>query len=685
MTLDGLFKAFLKWRYFNAFIKTLAKKGKKNENNSSSSSVYDKAKENELPSHYVKSPVPTCKAAYYPDDVQVAIHDATGKIKYYTYANSGANFVYEHVLHEAITFLAMPTETEAFFICFDRGAPVNKSGTHKQRYKNTNFFDLNLIPQGKVLIDDDHIDEMVSSQETWKAFANDKRLNQELMHYITKTIIEPKTNGIDDDDNMSRMYTPPPNKMLFLFGGLIEPPNPKRTEREPIRPDPQLYYVGNEAVQVTKKSGINSSSSSFSYLNSSVGNFRRVHGVYKSDENFNIDQQALLLEGEIAATYFSKPYAKQGKNVMIITGDGDVLIQALLGCKDRIDSSTGNFVNKLYVRLLVQGDYEDVDINMLYKLMCEDSIFAGINDPAIFFATASCLLENDYFSGYCTGIGVINNKTNEPCPYVLYTLLSMIKDYKYLVTVPFEDHRRGPSFDTVPVIVDEDLFIRFTYQCYVVKYKSAAIKSLESKKKKKGKTSAPAAGDDDDKKIKKIEYKNITEADISLVKNHLKDKAVKNRIPPINEIKVYARMLEWVLNYFYNAYRGNCVIVSPLSTFQNRSYYGWTISILDEICVKADEVSQDKRPSTEHFWYAPPKIMLQLSFSQEDDKKTPSSSGSTSSSGPILIVTGKRKREIETDSRKKQKTASLLIKPKSQIVTPEPLYTERNHINVIHF
>ena len=477
----------------------------------------------------------------YPIDVNVGIMDATFKLKYAPPAiEKGIHYITNHILREATDFLSRP-HTEAFFLCFDRGSPVNKGEEHKKRYEKVKPFQAPTLDHVPIIADD----LPIPIGDDWKSFANDGRFKQELLYYVTKRIVE-------EHEIHPEKYTfsPPPNKMLFVFGGTLEKPAPRTQRVAGSAPkfiaEPRVYYVGHEAE------GEDVSHRKMTHR------FKRVKGCH---ELFDPNHLVNLLEGEVMACYFAKFYVA-GKNVMIISGDGDLIPILLLSSKDRIDPHTGLFRNKVYLRLIIKGKdehgnnkmYEDVDINLLYSMICGDKEFlnSGTRDPVLLIVASCSLIQCDFIKGYCCGIKAEGESKGEGFPFILKTLLQNLETFKEMVNVPLTDSQRGKIDSVVPIYVDEDLFIRFTEQCYVTKH-------LVKAEKKRGKRCPEGQELDCVKK-----YLN------SLTKE-------ENRVMTQTMTRVYSRQLQWVLFYWLNGFRRTCSVPSPIATHLGAfSYYGWT-------------------------------------------------------------------------------------------------------------
>ena len=368
-------------------------------------------------------PAPSGNVIPFPRDVQVCIYDSTGKLKEFNgfKIKTGYDFVYKHVLDYPLNFLNVEG-TEAFFQCFDRGSPINKNAEHLKRYSGLDPVDLDVFTDDHVVLSD----ATIVPADQWSRYTNDSVFKQEILHYVTDKIVnpEPRFNN----------WKPPPDKIYFLFGGTMEKAPANRKERRGkarFVPSSDIFYVANqngvvssgkEASECGKEEGMVDD-----YLERAE--YKRMHGIYTAaDGSFPKRELENLLEGEMCAMYFSKVYSACKKNVMIISSDGDMLIQCLMACKDRIDTVGGGFRNKVYLRLLGRGFADDVDINALYEDLCNDVVFSrcAIGDPAPLLAASSFLSQNDYFQDYCVGIGNCNADENPfgiPIPYVLWTML----------------------------------------------------------------------------------------------------------------------------------------------------------------------------------------------------------------------------------------------------------------------
>jgi hypothetical protein len=134
--------------------------------------------------------------------------------------------------------------------------------------------------------------------------------------------------------------------------------------------------------------------------------------------------------------------------------------------------------------------------------------------------------------------------------------------------------------------VNENVFYKFVRYLYTVKYLNSAENELIKKAK--------------DKKARKDDFtpRHIGHKEVDMVVKYLTNKQAEKQIPTKDQARVYARMLEWTLSYFYNGYRGLCIVPDPLFKVDGMPYYGWemaaTETALDDhycICHQSAKVS----------------------------------------------------------------------------------------------
>lgn len=587
-------RKFLKERYQKAW--TFSKIFKNYKSDSSTTTIpqkYIKVLNGEYQNYQIST-----EWQFYPKDVQVALYDAMGKFKSHPKNMKNGLQYLNYIVQEMFTFYQMPF-SEAFFFVLDRGSPVNKSQEQTKRYGKLSPLEYD---EKTVFINDQTIFSSSKDENAWKTFSSNKILNQELRYYITRKLIY--LDEMRKNDNVSKSpheiyYTPPVDKILFLFGGQKNLPVYPRSQRTVNPIDHQLYFVENRRD-----------------LSTPTQPYVRKSGIYQGADNecnqiYNENEQSQLLEGESAVLYFAKPYTSVGKTVLIISSDGDLIFQLLLQCKDRLNIE-GKFKNQVYLRLVSTGkkksqeEYEDIDINLLYQMMIDDPIFKenGVSNPELFYSMASVLLKNDFFKGFVKGVGNVKLEKDNKIPILLKTMFDHLDDLKGIIQyiIPdSDDNLRHQFYEKIPILINESLFLKFTHLIYIAKWwtivekfekDNGSLSSIISTKRN-------TENDELTRKIEKIERYISQRADFA-----------KKKIMGVGEIRTFARMTEWVLNYNLNNYRRDCAIVSPLSLYEGMPYYGWTDCHITHTCIQGTHVCKQKKPLALYDWFSISKKTL---------------------------------------------------------------------------
>ncbi len=194
-----------------------------------------------------------------------------------------------------------------------------------------------------------------------------------------------------------------------------------------------------------------------------------------------------------------------------------------------------------------------------------------------------------------------------PCPYPLYTFFKYMKRYENMIKVMenksfcntlndrlyenpkniehlyeqikipgiFKEPINGGGFFLLSYTkTDDEIFIKFTHDIYVTNYTD----SISTKTQKLR------------NKIKEGQIKGLNTPAIKIVRDHLKTYKIKrNRVLVKRKCRVFARNVEWLMNYFTISYRGTCVFESPLKKYLGLPKNGWRKTNL--ICKQAKRVS----------------------------------------------------------------------------------------------
>jgi len=188
-------------------------------------------------------------------------------------------------------------------------------------------------------------------------------------------------------------YKPAPGKTLCLHGGRLQYPSALQSG----------HFAYSEPYLLTFESIIHN--------NESV--VRKV-GFSSHHRTETINQ---LLEGEMAAVYYALNHLNSGDDVLITSGDGDLLLMLLMSSIDRIDPVTGVFKSRLFLCLEHQNNRTFIDLNQMWTNMRQslrpcsalvgESNFSANADAYEFAAklcAIGCLSGTDYVQNYCPGI-----------------------------------------------------------------------------------------------------------------------------------------------------------------------------------------------------------------------------------------------------------------------------------------
>jgi hypothetical protein len=121
------------------------------------------------------------------------------------------------------------------------------------------------------------------------------------------------------------------------------------------------------------------------------------------------------------------------------------------------------------------------------------------------------------------------------------------------------------------VHIDDGLWKQFVYDMYIFKYRNTIAKKH------------------------KIAPKRVT---IDMVRTTLEGyKNLKVRVMDDKLIRVFGRQILWVLEYWHNAYRNDCLVNPPHALLNDMSYYGWIIQASGD-CLPAEDVAKNRPEET---------------------------------------------------------------------------------------
>ncbi len=470
------------------------------------------------------------------------------------------------------------------YLCLDTNSPPNKAEEHNIRYKSREKMKTPNDPN-EIMIDDE------TMPSDWSKASVNPEFTRELIYYLTQKLVSPKP--------LSKLagnyiFTPPKDCKLFIHGGRLEKPKRHRPDLDQS-PPPRLHLISNTLVNLPlSPDGIQRTE------------YRREHILAFPERN---NDRKMLLEGEIACMYYLRDHPTQ--DVTIITSDGDLLILLLMASIDRIDPNTGEFKNKVYVQLKIGATWQYVDINYLWGSIDNDAEFQkkGISDAVLHISALSCLVKNDYIHNYTPGVGVKDKNSDTVCPWIIHTFINNIGKYKNMIKAQFllnnndGSSERGNLNKNLEITIDEELFIDFTKQCYVEKYKSAYIGYAKRKYGAEMKKKSLSLNDIESYLFRtyKIDMNNPSQENIKeylsfrykngkYKSDKTRSNAKKNRMMTKGRIRVTSRQLLWVMRYWSNSYRENCSFPDPNALYRNLPYYGWEPAGI-KICKTTKRVS----------------------------------------------------------------------------------------------
>lgn len=422
-------------------------------------------------------------------------------------------------------------------LCFERGSPGNKSIEQATRTRNT--VPLTLDEVGTIVGD-----VPIPPRERWRDLVCNKRLVQEMTHYVTESLLNRDADAPVAAQNKGYVFTPPLGCKLFIHGGFVDLP-PRGT---PIaRPPPYVYQVVHDLIEDPE----------------SMGHQHMECTATRCDEAlFPPEQVQNLLEGELACLYYSKFYPDA--NCMVVTPDGDLIPQLLLMARDRIDPGTGAFRNVHIIKMVGVGgggrhSAEYIDVNKLYLGILNDPVLrdAGVRDPVMAHCALACLVKNDYIRNFAFGIKYHTSPGDDgKIPHVFR---AFYRDAARFASLFRSEQNLQPGLDAASTwrqpIVDEDVFHELAQHTYVSKYETAMSKKL------------------------KIDPLPVIASRVAPVQTYLQvhRKNSKCHMMPRRTSRVYARQLAWTLEYWLNNYRGSCAFESPTATHGGLSLYGWEV------------------------------------------------------------------------------------------------------------
>lgn len=595
---------------------------------------------------------------------------------------TGTDFVRRQVLADADAFLR-ERGGHTVYLCFDQASPPNKGATHSKRYARTTPMPTPPADVAAGLV----TDEYIVPADTWPEFTANRYLAARLLHYVTHHILG------DDLPEDVRYTPPLGKRLFIHGGRRLPPPYPqldpsaeagrpdhqdgRMSVRHVPRPEPELLYV-HYMVSTLSRSQVDG-----------LPRHYRQHLLeqQRTERRAGVDPAAApaallnLHEGEMAVVYYAAQQPDPAVDAAFLTVDGDLIFILLLMARDRIDPATGTFRNRhvLWLKIPAQGGVDTVDVNRLYEDISEDPALSAVHDPVLTWTALSCLIFNDFMLRSLTGVGVWKGdvRGQDPSgdmPWLFRAFLDAPAAWSRLVRVITAD--RGDPRRPVEVLVDEDDLASLLTYTYACKWWPSMAKLAEKIVGLARRKRAPLSGRQLAHRLKwdEVDHDEVeapwpswsplawaedlqglvaevppatTEREDAppsprrpatvatlgrltrLYLQHQRAKQPDYQVPTADRMRVLARQLQWVLEYWHNGYRGSCAVESPLATFQDLPYYGWERDHRGWV-VSAPRVSAPRRTAGGH------PVTQVLRASADTVRPAPSSSSSppATTSGP---------------------------------------------------
>lgn len=292
-------------------------------------------------------------------------------------------------------------------------------------------------------------------------------------------------------------------------------------------------------------------------------------------------------------------------DILINSGDGDTLMIALLQCKDRIDPTTGRFVNVVWVMMrgngesrkktarlkkeaeskgetfvpdVIDGEDAYININVLYIEICKHPQLRHSSNPALTTVALYILSGTDFFGDFVGDDHSLFYGLGWEA-FVWDTWCAHHERFKNMVMMFYAGETTFNQPELLRrVYIDEDALVMFFYQCYAAKYgNEIAINS--------GNPDASITPQMIEAHTGQLLTRTVRKPDEPDDKWQARlRKAKATRCPPKNILRRYARLLKGNLLYWINDYRpGGHDMFDPLEKYNGFPYYGFLLDPADPL------------------------------------------------------------------------------------------------------
>jgi hypothetical protein len=315
-------------------------------------------------------------------------------------------------------------------------------------------------------------DLVCPTPENWSRSMANPQLKREIFHYITcKLINDPlsenvvyssgvyrRSSSARDQRSLPHGYIPQEGRVLCVHGGMSSKPERFLSlsfDRSLVRDD--------FLIAITSKTD-------------EMGRRNLVHrSVEKADQAFPRSVLKNLGEGEVACAYYSLAHVSSDQ--LLVTGDGDLMLIALLASRFRLQPDEVNFKNKVWLLLKVPNpntncsnrvESEDglppsksgdlyIDINALHDAIKYKSPYKEFSDPIATYAAVVCLMGTDYVKrfapGLTSGTGTIGDDKkgdSKKVPWFAMPLMDNPGKYKNMIKIVGLSSSEGVPWMSIP-------------------------------------------------------------------------------------------------------------------------------------------------------------------------------------------------------------------------------------------
>lgn len=519
------------------------------------------------------------------------------------------DFIQRQVLSELRSF--WQEGGKSIHIAFDRESPFNKDPEHDSRYKNVKK---KSDEQGG---EDDLFDETHIPKD-WMSFICMPENKAKVLKLISSKLFDfvfddkkfPPNNGQRLEIYNGKGFCAPKGKCLYGFG-------------LPVKTQENLDNGGDgytplDTTRILSNITHDTLSGNQSKTTTSSGTQDRTFiGV---NEAIPASHMAHIKEAELACLYFWD--VDMPEDTIIMTTDGDLVLLGLLHAMFRVPSIMENYYERvqeekeklrakkegkkyvptkiierlpiLWIRLRMNnGTVNDVNINDLYIYIMTDKRLQGIKGSPILYIVSSLLLsKNDYVKDFVNGMRSVNNV---PLPFfVMEKMLSQLNGLFTIhhshspIDVPLHMPHKLHSQQFINIEINENIFINYSKMCYLYYFTETQSPKYKKFTRENNLICEKYQSQHGISRNNMEHIENIRQYLRSQQKTNKKSTLMGTK----RDLRVVCRNLLWVLLYWINNYRGNCMVPSAIWEYDAFPYFGWSYDFERKRTVRSSLVSR---------------------------------------------------------------------------------------------